>query len=606
MAFFTKESLETLRQRIDLLDVVAPHVEMKRAGAVHKGLCPFHEEKTPSFIVQKGDPHYHCFGCGAHGDAIRFLMEHQRLPFYDAVENLAQRFGVHLEKMESTFQESGPRKADLKATLHEAMLFYHYCLLHTEEGHQALHYLYKRGMTLGMIQRYHIGFSIQMPGLLRKVLASKGATEEWMMATGLFSSREDGGKREFFQERIMFPILDASGGVIGFSARKYREETYGGKYINTQETALFKKSRVLFGLPYCRKRIAKERHALLVEGQLDALMLIEAGLNIALATLGTAFGESHIAELQQLGVQRVYLAYDGDKAGAEATRKVGHLCQREGLQVGIVALPAGQDPDSFLRKEGIERFLDLIASSQDYIPFLWHQLEKESDLRSPAAKTQAVQQLAMQVRSWKNPLLIHESLKILAHLAQVPEEMIGIEGDSSRNYIVRKTANAGILEIDPDRILESDLLRWLLLGGEHKRHALSLMQRHLTPEDFHSPVCRALFQQFCHFAAEGGWADLLTLLTHVHVHVQGQGQGQVQDCSALLEEMMKKKVDKNREKDTIVETLQRMVNRRWMQNCETIRLKIQSGTCSDEEATVLSKQFTEYKSGALKVSWEDI
>lgn len=591
MAFFTKESLEALRQKVDLLEVVEPHVEMKRAGAVFKGLCPFHEEKTPSFIVQKGDPHYHCFGCGAHGDAIRFLMEHQRLPFHDAVEHLAQKFGVHLEKMESTFQESGPRKADLKATLHEAMLFFHYCLVHTEEGDEALHYLYQRGITLATIQRYHIGFSLRASGLLQKALASKGVTEEWMVASGLLSTTSS-TTREFFHDRIMFPILDASGGVIGFSARKYREETYGGKYINTQETALFKKSRVLFGLPYCRKRIAKERHALLVEGQLDALMLIEAGLNIALATLGTAFGESHIAELQQLGVQRIYLALDGDKAGLEAARKAGNLCQREGLEVGVVMLPAGQDPDSFVRKEGIESFLTLIEASQDYIPFLWQQLEKERDLRSPAAKTQAVTQLATQVRSWKNSLLIHESLKSLARLAQVPEEMLGLDGNQSRNYIVRKTASAGFLEIDPDRILESDLLRWLLLGGQGKTSVLTFIQRYLSPEDFHTPICRTLFQEFCKAHKAQEWPDLLTLLT--------LGE----ESHALIEEMMAKKVDKTREKQSVIETLQRMVNRRWMQECEAMRLKIQSGNCSDEEAIVLAKQFAERKSGAPKVIWE--
>lgn len=592
MAVFTKESLETLKQRIDLLEVIAPHVDMKRAGAVYKGLCPFHEEKSPSFMVQKGDSHYHCFGCGAHGDAIRFLMEHQRLPFFDAVENLGQRFGVHLEKIESSTQENAPRKADLKATLHEAMLFYHYALLHTDEGHQALHYLYKRGISLDMIRRYHIGFSIQTPGLLRKVLASKGVTEEWMAATGLFGLRDEGLKREFFQERIMFPILDATGSVIGFSARKYREEVFGSKYINTQETALFKKSRVLFGLPYCRKRIAKERHALLVEGQLDALMLIEAGVNIALATLGTAFGESHIAELQQLGVQKIYLAFDGDKAGTEATRKVGHLCQREGLQVGVVLIPGGQDPDSYLRKEGVEKFLDLVEASHDYIPFLWQQMEREQDLRSPAAKTQAVQQLATQVRSWKNPLLIHESLRTLAHLAHVPEEIIGVEGDHSRNYIVRKTASAGLLEIDPDQILEGDLLRWLLLGGEHKRDALGLMQRFLSAEDFFTPVCRALFQYFSDFAAKGSWVDLLTLLA------------EVPDSAEIIERMMEKKINKSQEKQMVVETLQRMVNRRWMQECEAIRLKIQSGMCTDEEAFVLTKQFSQQKNGAPKVIWE--
>lgn len=591
MAFFTKESLETLRQKIDLLEVISPYVEMKRAGAAYKGLCPFHEEKTPSFIVQKGDTHYHCFGCGAHGDAIGFLMQHQKLAFSDAVEHLGEKFGVYLEKLQAT-EESGPSKSDLKACLHEAQLFFHYCLLHTEEGHEALHYLYKRGISLTTIKRYHIGFSLRTPGLLQKVLSAKGVKEEWMAASGLIHHREEGTKREFFAGRIMFPILDPQGSVIGFSARKYREEDFGGKYINTQETALFKKSRVLFGLPYCRKRIAKEKHALLVEGQLDALMLIEQGLNIALATLGTAFGEGHIAQLQQLGVQRIYLALDGDKAGLEAARKAGHLIAREGLQVSVVALPPGDDPDSYIRKAGIERFLDLIASGQDYIPFLWQQMQKEQDLKSPAAKAQAVGQLAGQIRSWKDPVLIHESLKSLAHLAGVPEEIVGVEVDGMRNYAIRKTATAGLLDIDPDRILESDLLRWLLLGTE-KQKVLKLTRRYITAADFVNPVCRAVFEQVQRIADEGNWIDFLTLMTLVP------------ESGGLLAEMSEKKVDKAREKQLAPQTLQRLVTRRWMHECEKMRLKIQSGTCTDEEAIQLAKQFAKQKLSAPTVRWEE-
>lgn len=353
MAIYTKESLEVLRGKIDLVEVLSAHMDLKKAGAAYKGLCPFHDEKTPSFMIQRGDTHYHCYGCGAHGDAIHFLMHAQRMNFSEAVEYLATKFQVHLDRAEKERIAQGPPRAKLKEALEEACRMYHFLLLYTEGGKEALKFLYARGITNDFIQRFEIGFAAPDPELLKALAQAKDFSEEILQAAGLITNR-----RDFFVDRILFPIRDATGAVIGFSGRKYKEETFGGKYVNTPETALFKKSKTLFGLNYCRRRIAKERKVIIVEGQIDALRLIYAGFDMTVAGQGTAFGEGHVQELVQLGIQQAILALDSDVAGQAAAVKVGDLFQKKGVEVRVVRLPAGQDPDLFCASMARKPFKD--------------------------------------------------------------------------------------------------------------------------------------------------------------------------------------------------------------------------------------------------------
>ena len=215
--------------------------------------------------------------------------------------------------------------------------------------------------------------------------------------------------------------------MIGFSARKYKEETFGGKYVNTPETPLFKKSRILFGLNYCRKRIAKRAQSDCCRRAIDALRLILEGLNLTVAGQGTAFGEGHVKELMNLGVSEVVLAFDSDEAGQEAALKVGELFQREGVEVRVVKMPPGSDPDSYVRDKGMEAFKQLLLTSQDYLTFLVARESRKVHMDSPAGKTALVQQLARRIRAWDQPLLVHESLRRLAQLTQTPESMIGVD-----------------------------------------------------------------------------------------------------------------------------------------------------------------------------------
>lgn len=592
MPVYTKESLDTLRQRVDLVDVIASHVEMQRSGAYYKARCPFHDEKTPSFMVQRGDKHYHCFGCGAHGDAIQFLIDHLRVTFKDAVEILAQRFSVSLDTVEDSGTGRGPKKSDIKAALEQAAQIYHFFLLHTQEGAEALHYLYGRDLNLEAIQRFRIGLALPEGGPLYQGLRKLNFSDEVLIAAGILQEREGRGLREFFSERIMFPICDAAGAVIGFSARKYRESTFGGKYINTTETAAFKKSRVLFGLHLCRRRIAKEQRAIVVEGQLDALRLIDAGLNLAVAALGTAFGEGHVRELVQLGVKEVLLALDGDGAGQDATRKVGHLFQKAGVDIKVVPMPAGSDPDSFVRENGIEAFTTLMRESGDYLEFLVTYLGRQFDRHTPAGKNRLIQEANSQIQLWDSPVMVHESLRKLARLLQVPEDMVGLSRVSGNNPMMRRSASAGWLQIDPDRILEGDLLRGLLHGGETRQQAIALVQRTLDDTAFRNETCKVLYQSILKISELSASWDILELAAEV------ADQG----AQELLDELLRKRVNREKAAANLEQTLQRILERNWMQTREAIRLRLESGTCSEDEEIALAKEFDRLQREPPKVA----
>jgi DNA primase len=564
---FKRESLDKLRERIDLIEVISGHVEMKRSGASYKALCPFHQEKTPSFMVQKGDTHYHCFGCGAHGDAIQFLMNYLNFSFVEAVESLAERFQVSLEREQS--DEPKVDKMGLKEACNVAAQFFTATLLYTEEGKAPLHYLYKRGITIDFIRNFEIGFASADSTLFWKVMEGEKIKENILSEAGLVGE----GRRPFFRERITFPIRNPVGDVIGFSARKYKEETFGGKYINTPETPLFKKSRLLYGLNYSRRRIAKEKRAVIVEGQIDCLKMIESGLNLTVAALGTAFGEGHGDELKKLGVRICYLLFDGDGAGCTAASKVGDLLQKRGIEVFVVTLPQGCDPDSYLTQYGVHRLLDEITSAENYLAFQVTYLGRELNLNSPAGKAELVRMLKKQIEQWDEPIMVHESLRKIASLVKVPEEMIGMKEVPPLFIASHKTLTYEM--IDPNRVLEVDLLRWLVLMGDL---FVPTAQAYLSEKHFLIPPCQQLFQQIIHQQA----SDLLGLASSV-------------DDPTLMDEILRKKVNRERAEIHFLETVQKLLDREWMAKREAIKLEIHSGQHSDDKILELAKEFDALK-----------
>ena len=489
--------------------------------------------------------------------------------------------------------ESGAGKKELREALQRAADFYHYYLLHTDEGHQALQYLYDRGLDLDFIRLFKIGFAPKKGAAFIHVMKKERFTPEILEKAGLIKALTNGKKKIFFSERVMFPIQDALGHIIGFSGRKIKEETFGAKYVNTPETTLFKKSRTLYGFSFSRRRIAKEKRAIIVEGQIDALRLIQEGFDLTVAGQGTAFGKDHVKVLSELGVSYVYLALDGDEAGRMAASKIGHLFQKEGVEVFVAKLPSGSDPDTLLKEEGPPAFKKLLIEAEDYLSFLLSYLSEGVDLHSPSQKNHLVQTIVERIRSWDHPLMVHESLRKLAKLARVPEKLIGVgEEFMRRDIFVKRQGSVSDVVIDPDRVLETDLLRWLFLMGDSNLRLLSLIKANVQPKHFQIPLCRRLFSIYSESLEKWQKTDLLQLANNLESAEE----------QLLFSEIIQKKVNTQKAEEGVIEAVTKLLQRYWMEQREKIRIQIQSGRCSEEEILELAKQFDLIKTQPPKVT----
>lgn len=572
MGMFKRESIELLRDRIDLVDLLSSYVPLKKSGSFFKGLCPFHAEKTPSFIVQPGDNHYHCFGCGAHGDAIEFLMSFKKLGFVDAIEYLADKYGVSLEEERSSYKDRGP---NIKEVLDKAKDFFHFMLLYTEEGKEALLYLYERGIGLDFIKKFSIGYAPRVPFLFQNFMRKEGFEDNSLNASGLIKVVNE-KKMDFFTDRIMIPVKDKLSRVIGFSSRKFKENTFGPKYINTPETALFKKSKILFGLSYSFKKIAKEERAIIVEGQFDALRLIHEGISIAVAGQGTAFGEDHMKELVKLGVKKVYLALDSDKAGVEASIKIGDMFQRKSVEVFVVSMGKYKDPDTFIMKKGYKEFIHLLKEARDYLRFLVEVTSKDVDLSSPALKNEWIKTLTDRINEWDQPILIHESMKRLAILTGVPENTLQHRSIYTQRRALLKE------KINPDRIVEIDFLRWLFLVGDTGPRFFEIAKLNIKEEDFKEDICRSYYKKYLEIFSKEKKIDFFLL-----------AQSMPED-DGVITEMMKKKINREKAEEGFLRSLKRFLERNWIEKREKIQLQIQNAK-DDDTALPLAKEFDEIK-----------
>ena len=573
MSSYTKDSIEALKQRIDIHDLISGYVNLKGAGSMYKGLCPFHQEKTPSFTVHRHDGHYHCFGCGAHGDAIAFVRDYMNYTFVEAVEFLAQKYQVTLEKTDGKADQNTHQKKLLKEALERVATFYHGYLMHTEEGKEALHYLYTRGLDLDFIQRFGVGFAPFSKEMQIKAFQSLKLPQDLLMECGVLRDF-----KPLLAGRIIFPIINSLGQVIGFSGRKIREDRYGPKYVNTPETVLFKKSETLYGLYESRKRIAKEKKAMIVEGQIDALRLIQEGLDFSVASQGTAFTQSHAEILIKLGVSEVYLAFDGDQAGKAAAVKVGNFFQSYGIEVFVLDFERGEDPDSVLMKEGAKRMLLHMKKAKEYLSFLVTYYKQEFDVRSPSGKTNLVKKITSIVRNWDHPLMVHESLRKLAFLLEVPEALVGVEEkEAVEGTYYPKTISVNGSFVDGDQVLEADLLRWLLIPHDEREKILQLVRNNLTDEHLYNLPCRRLFEAIL----KNEQLDLLQL-TESLTNPEEQ---------LLLSELLKKRINREKVWEGVKETMQKILERHWLRKREQIKRAIHSGRLEEEQLMQLAKEF---------------
>jgi DNA primase len=341
MARIKDESVERVKAAMEILPLVEDVVRLRKAGGTYKGLCPFHNEKTPSFTVSPARGTFKCFGCGEGGDAITFVEKTENVDFVDAIELLARRFGVELEYEEASPEQDRKRRRDerLRALLERAAEFYSRVLWDSELGATARDYLASRGLAEEVCREFRLGYA---PGAAR--LASRAVQEGYapdeLRDVGLANSRGN----DYFQRRIVFPLADARGRVRGFQARKlHDDDPLQAKYVNSPEGDLFKKGDLLYGLDTARQAIAREERAVVVEGNTDVIALRQAGFAPVVASMGTALTEAQLRELKRL-TKRLFLCFDADAAGQDATLRGMGLAVREGFTVRVVPLPPGTDP----------------------------------------------------------------------------------------------------------------------------------------------------------------------------------------------------------------------------------------------------------------------
>lgn len=388
--------LEAVRERTDIAGLISEYVPLKKAGREFRGPCPFHKEKDPSFYVNQQKGVYHCYGCNASGNAITFLMEHDSLTFGEAVERLADRLGMRLERVAASPEEA--KKRDLKDRLFRlntaAAEFFRHQLLETPQGKPALDYLSGRGIDREVIDDFKIGYAPDSWDALSVFLNKKGFGNVDIVDAGLAGERSREGGRpglfDFFRNRVMFTVIDHMGRVVAFSGRVMPASDDTRKYINTKETPVYHKGSVLTGYYQSRAAIQDMREAVMVEGFTDLLALWRAGLKNVVAPLGTAITEHHF-ELLSRSADRIYLAFDSDRAGMDAAARALELFSRFKLEVFVVRLPEGQDPASMVESGEADSFRDAIEEAEQLFEFACERTIARNDISTPMGRRRAME-----------------------------------------------------------------------------------------------------------------------------------------------------------------------------------------------------------------------
>ena len=390
MPFYADSVLDEVKNAANIVSIVSEYVALKKRGRNHVARCPFHNEKTPSFNVSEEKQIFMCFGCGVGGDVFKFIMQIEHLSFPEAVRFLAERFGIRLPVVAAPGPAPATAGADtLRKAMAEAVAFYHRGLLESQEAKSALKYLQGRGITPQTVARFQLGFSPAGGDALIQWMKQKGFTAQALEECGLVKKSEDGARiYDTFRGRIMFPITDIQGRTVAFGARAMDDRP--PKYLNSPETKLYNKSRNLFGLSFSKEAIKAEGHAVLVEGYMDFIVPFQHGVENLVASLGTSLTPQQVELLGRYS-RDVVVSYDPDSAGVAATQRSLDLFLEGDFRVKVLRLPAGQDPDVFVRTSGAEAYKIRARDAVPYLEFLLEAaIQKQGALDDPKKKVQAM------------------------------------------------------------------------------------------------------------------------------------------------------------------------------------------------------------------------
>lgn len=496
--YYSDEIIEEVRSRNDIVDVISSYVKLQKKGSSYFGLCPFHNEKSPSFSVSRGKQMYYCFGCGAGGNVFTFLMEYENYTFQEALKYLADKAGVELPQTEYSAQAK--ERADLKAILLEINKIaaqYFYVQLKSSKGEAGLSYLKRRELSDDTIKAFGLGYSNKYSDDLYRYLKERGYKDEMIAKAGLISIDERHGAHDKFWNRVMFPIMDVNSRVIGFGGRVMGDAK--PKYLNSPETLIFDKSRNLYGLN--RARSTRKPYFLLCEGYMDVISLHQAGFTNAVASLGTALTPGH-ASLIKRYVKEVYLTYDSDEAGTKAALRAIPILKDVGITAKIIRMEPYKDPDEFIKNLGAEAFEERIGRARNGFMFSLEVLERDYDMHSPEGKTDFMREVARRLGEFEEEIERNNYIEAVAQAYHVGYEEL-------RKLVVKTAVQQGLAKPvsrpkqtrkekkeDGNIMSQKVLLTWLI----EDENIFSQICKYISPEDFTGDIYRTvasiLYEQY--------------------------------------------------------------------------------------------------------------
>lgn len=551
--FYSDEIIEEVRMKNDIVDVISDYVKLQKKGSSYFGLCPFHNEKSPSFSVSPGKQMYYCFGCGAGGNVFTFIMEYENYTFVEALKYLAGRAGVTLPEAE--YSKEARAAADLRTTLLEiqkkAAGFYYY-QLRQDTGKQGMAYLKGRELSDETIHKFGLGCSPKYSGALYQYLKSKGYSDEHLKESGLFNIDERRGMQDKFWNRVMFPIMDVNNRVIGFGGRVMGDAK--PKYLNSPETKIFDKSRNLYGLNIART--SRKPYLIVCEGYMDVIAMHQAGFTNAVASLGTALTSGH-ASLMRRYTKEVLLTYDSDEAGQKAAFRGIPILKAAGIRPRVVNLAPYKDPDEFIKAEGKEAFEKRLDEAANAFLFEVKVLEKQYDLSDPEGKTEFFRKTARKLLEFPEELERNNYMESLSRIYHIKFEdlrkMVNNMALGGASTAVSKKPEARSRKKenkeDAGRTAQKLMLTWLASYPA----MFDTIAGYITPADFTTPlyhqVAELVFAQ--HEEGEVNPAKLLnqfsdseeqkevTSLFHATLHLERKEDAR----RALLETVCRMKRD---------------------------------------------------------------
>lgn len=487
MPIYSSEVIEEVVSHNDIVDVISGYIKLKKSGSSYVGLCPFHNEKSPSFSVSGTKQMYHCFGCGVGGNVITFVMEYENYTFPEAVKMLADRAGIALPVMEYSGEDR--RERDIKTKLLEinkiaATFYYHQ--LKSPAGQSGLDYLKKRQLSDKTINTFGLGYAPQLTGDLYRMLKEKGYDDELLKESGLFTYEK--GIREKFWNRVIFPIMDINNKVIGFGGRVMGDGK--PKYLNSPETKLFDKSKNLYGLNVARS--SRKNNLIICEGYMDVISMHQAGFNQAVASLGTALTPGH-ARLMKRYTDNVLITYDSDEAGVKAALRAIPILKEAGLSTKVINMRPYKDPDEFIKALGTEAFQERIDKAENSFMYEIGIIEKNYNRSDPESETAFEREVANKLVQFSEKLERDNYMKAVCRQFMIPE-------DGMREMVIRIGSQGGIIprqtqpvrRMEPARKKKEDgirqaekiLLTWMIEDGD----IYDKVSEYIQPDDFIDPL----------------------------------------------------------------------------------------------------------------------